>query len=47
SPISSNIQLGKMMGVSGTPFIVLGNGEMIRGYMPPAQLIQALENTGS
>lgn len=47
SPVSSNIQLGRMMGVNGTPSIVKSNGEMIRGYMPPKRLIKALEGAGS
>lgn len=47
NPISSNIQLGRMMGVNGTPAIVQDNGEMIRGYMPPQDLFNKLENKGN
>ena len=47
SPVSANMQLGRMMGVNGTPSIVKSNGEMIRGYMPPERLIKALEDAGS
>ena len=47
SPVSANMQLGRLMGVNGTPSIVQSNGEMIRGYMPPERLIKALEETGS
>ena len=47
SPVSANMQLGRLMGVNGTPSIVKSNGEMIRGYMPPERLIKALEGAGS
>ena len=47
NPVSNNMQLGRMMGVNGTPAIVLGNGKMVRGYLPPKKLLKALENKGS
>lgn len=47
NPVSSNMELGRMMGVNGTPSIVKSNGEMIPGYVPPARLIQVLDEAGS
>lgn len=46
NPVSANMQLGRMMGVNGTPAIVQSNGKMIRGYMPPKDLIKKLERDG-
>lgn len=47
NPVNNNIQLGRMMGVNGTPSIVRGNGEMIPGYVQPERLIKVLEDAGS
>ncbi len=41
--VHSDYRLGEQMGVQGTPMIVLEDGGAIGGYMPPEQLIQALE----
>ncbi|HEX7047565.1 MAG TPA: DsbC family protein [Gammaproteobacteria bacterium] len=37
-------QLGRMLGVRGTPAIFTQSGEMIPGYVPPDQLLKHLES---
>lgn len=41
--IAQHYQLGRELGISGTPAIFLPNGEMVGGYLPPAQLLQRLQ----
>lgn len=41
NPIDAQYRLGQMIGVQGTPAIVLANGQMIPGYQPAPQLSQA------
>ncbi len=44
NPVAKQFQLGQMIGVQGTPAIVLANGQMIPGYQPAPQLAKlALE----
>lgn len=44
NPVAKQFQLGQMVGVQGTPAIVLANGQMIPGYQPAPQLAKlALE----
>lgn len=43
SPVASHYQMGGQLGVTGTPAIILSNGNMIPGYQPPAQLLKVLE----
>lgn len=44
NPVAKQYALGQMIGVSGTPAIVLANGKLIPGYQPAAQLAKiALE----
>lgn len=38
SPVAKQYALGQMVGVSGTPAIVLANGKIIPGYQPAPQL---------
>lgn len=46
NPVKSQYELGQALGVRGTPSIVLDDGEMIPGYVPPAQLAQILAKEG-
>jgi thiol:disulfide interchange protein DsbC len=39
SPVAREYKLGHDLGVSGTPGVVLENGELIPGYLPPSQLL--------
>ncbi|EEX95350.1 thiol:disulfide interchange protein DsbC [Vibrio orientalis CIP 102891 = ATCC 33934] len=41
--IKQQYTLGRELGISGTPAIFLPNGEMVGGYLPPAQLVKRLE----
>ncbi|KHD25149.1 thiol:disulfide interchange protein [Vibrio caribbeanicus] len=41
--IKQHYALGRELGISGTPAIFLPNGEMVGGYLPPAQLLKRLE----
>lgn len=44
NPVAKQYELGQMIGVSGTPAIVLANGKLIPGYQPAPQLAKlALE----
>ena len=38
NPVAKHYELGQMIGVSGTPAIVLANGKLIPGYQPAPQL---------
>lgn len=45
NPVAKQYELGQMIGVNGTPAIVLANGKMIPGYQPAPQLAKiALES---
>ncbi|WAJ36477.1 thioredoxin fold domain-containing protein [Pseudomonas sp. GOM7] len=45
NPVAKQYHLGQMIGVNGTPAIVLANGKMIPGYQPAPQLAKiALES---
>ncbi|MBW3697080.1 thiol:disulfide interchange protein [Vibrio sp. T187] len=41
--IREQYALGRELGISGTPAIFLPSGELVSGYLPPAQLLQRLE----
>ncbi|MFQ5609950.1 MAG: DsbC family protein [Woeseiaceae bacterium] len=45
SVIQDNYLLGRKIGFSDTPAVVLESGELIGGYMPPDALAQHLERT--
>jgi thiol:disulfide interchange protein DsbC len=42
NPVKDEFELGERMGVNGTPTIVTENGDVVGGYVTPAQLLQAL-----
>ncbi|RUO79477.1 bifunctional protein-disulfide isomerase/oxidoreductase DsbC [Pseudidiomarina taiwanensis] len=42
-PVAEHYALGRKFGVSGTPAIILPNGQLIPGYAQPQALIQELE----
>jgi len=44
NPIADQYELGREVGVTGTPALVTSDGTLIPGYMPPAQLRQRLES---
>ncbi|MGB5331051.1 MAG: DsbC family protein [Woeseiaceae bacterium] len=41
--VSNHYRVGRDIGLSGTPAIVLEDGTLIGGYLPPAQLSQRLQ----
>lgn len=44
NPVARQYELGQLIGIQGTPAIVLANGQLIPGYQPAPQLAQlALE----
>lgn len=52
NPVSSHFLLGEEIGIRGTPAIITEAGELLSGYMPPANLRRELdqlrsEQTGS
>ena len=44
--MAEHFALGQVVGVNGTPTIVLDNGEVLPGYVPPQRLLQAIEEEG-
>jgi thiol:disulfide interchange protein DsbC len=40
--VNAGYRLGNRIGISGTPLLVLGNGEKIKGYKPAAELIRRM-----
>lgn len=42
NPVQAQYELGQKLGVRGTPSMVLEDGEMLPGYVPPTQLAQLL-----
>ena len=43
NPVAKEYQLGQDFNLQGTPTIILGNGEMVAGYMAPGDLNQELK----
>lgn len=43
NPVSEHFQLGQDFGIRGTPTMVLDDGELIPGYVPPERLGSTLE----
>lgn len=44
NPIAAQYELGREVGVTGTPALLTSDGTLIPGYMPPAQLRQRLDS---
>lgn len=45
APVSSHFAIGQDVGLRGTPAIVLEDGTLFSGYLPPKQLTEAIEST--
>ena len=43
NPIGEQYELGRALGVTGTPALITKSGTLIPGYMPPVQLKERLE----
>jgi thiol:disulfide interchange protein DsbC len=46
SPVERHYELGQAFSIRGTPAIILDNGELLPGYVPPEMLAKALEEEG-
>jgi len=46
NPVRDHLELGKQIGVSGTPVILLESGEMVPGYVPAKRLAAMLNAKG-
>lgn len=44
NPVAREYELGQQFNLQGTPTLILGNGEMVSGYLAPADLVQALKD---
>lgn len=47
NPVQEEYELGKLLGVRGTPAIIMEDGAMLPGYVPAARLAKALDEAGS
>lgn len=47
TPTEAHYNLGRRMGVTGTPAIITDDGRMIRGYMPLPRLVEELRSDGN
>ncbi len=43
SPVAKHYTLGRMMGINGTPALVLEDGTIVPGYIPAARLSEGLD----
>jgi thiol:disulfide interchange protein DsbC len=43
NPVAQQFEVGRRLGVSGTPALVLPNGELLPGYAPAEKLLKYLE----
>jgi thiol:disulfide interchange protein DsbC len=44
NPVARTYALGKSIAIEGTPAIILANGELLPGYVPPDVLVQHLKD---
>jgi thiol:disulfide interchange protein DsbC len=44
NPVAREYQLGQDFNLQGTPTLILGNGELVPGYLAPPDLAQALKD---
>ena len=44
TPVEEHYELGKLIGVRGTPAVFTATGELIGGYLPPATLVKLLDD---
>ena len=46
NPIREHFRIGSLIGITGTPTIVLDDGRKFSGYIPADQLIKLIEDNG-
>ena len=44
NPVLAQWQLGRSMGINGTPTMITSDGKVIPGYLPAAKLLGALND---
>ena len=44
NPVAKEYELGQQFNLTGTPTLIFGDGAMVPGYLPPADLAQALKD---
>jgi thiol:disulfide interchange protein DsbC len=44
NPVAKEYELGQQFNLQGTPTLILGNGQMVSGYLPPADLATELKD---
>jgi len=44
TPVAEHYELGRRVGLRGTPAMYAENGEQVGGYLPPEQLLETLES---
>ena len=44
SKVQRDFEVGQQMGLRGTPAIIMPDGDLLGGYLPPAMLAQRLDN---
>ena len=47
NPVEEHYTLGRNLGVTGTPSLLLENGEMVPGYVPPSRLLRLIREQES
>jgi thiol:disulfide interchange protein DsbC len=47
NPVEKHMELGELMGIRGTPAIVLESGEMVPGYVEPKRLATLIDKTSA
>jgi thiol:disulfide interchange protein DsbC len=47
NPVAAQYEMGQLVGVRGTPTIVLDNGDVVPGYLPAQRLHDALEQAAA
>ena len=45
NPVAEHFQIGRKIGVSGTPAILTQEGELLPGYIPAEKLLQHLNKS--
>ncbi len=47
NPVADHMGLGEMVGVRGTPAILLEDGQLLPGYLPPNRMLENLEKAAN
>jgi thiol:disulfide interchange protein DsbC len=45
APVARDYELGRQVGVTGTPGVVLENGELVPGYLAPDDMLEHIEKS--